>query len=103
MEAPQTTPEQRLYAGDRAREVLENEAFKAAFQAIETEIFEQWENAPARDTAGRELLWGYLQLTRKFKAQLTQTLETGKLAKLDLEHRRNLRQRIKDGWDSLTG
>lgn len=97
------TLEERLYNGDRAREVLENEAFSGAFEAIEQEIISQWKTAPARDAAGRESLWTYLHLLQKLRAQLQQTLETGKLAKLELQHQRSIQQRMRDGWASLTG
>lgn len=98
----QTTLEQRLYNGDRAREVLENEAFVQALADIEAEIIDQWKQAPARDAEGRERLWTYLMLLQKVKTQLTQTLETGKLARLELEHQRTLKGRVRDGWHSLT-
>lgn len=88
------TPEQRIYNGDRANEVLENEAFIQAFDDIENEVIEQWKNSPARDEAGREKLWTYLMLLKKLKAQITTTLETGKLAKLDLEHKKSLKERL---------
>lgn len=88
------TPEQRIYNGDRANEVLENEAFIQAFDDIENEVIEQWKNSPARDEAGREKLWTYLMLLKKLKAQITTTLETGKLAKLDLEHKKSLKERF---------
>lgn len=88
------TPEQRIYNGDRANEVLENEAFQQAFDDIENEVIEQWKNSPARDEAGREKLWTYLMLLKKLKAQITTTLETGKLAKLDLEHKKSLKERF---------
>ena len=88
------TPEQRIYNGDRANEVLENEAFQQAFDDIENEVIEQWKNSPARDEAGREKLWTYLMLLKKLKAQITTTLETGKLAKLDLEHKKSLKERL---------
>ena len=91
------TLEQRLYDGDRAREVLENEAFGAAFEAIEKEVIEQWTNSPARDQEGRERLWTYLGLLKKLKAQLTQTLDTGKLAQLELQHRQTVAERAR-GW-----
>lgn len=91
------TLEQRLYDGDRAREVLENEAFMAAFEAIEKEVIEQWTQSPARDQEGRERLWTYLGLLKKLKAQLTQTLETGKLAQLELQHRQTVAERAR-GW-----
>lgn len=91
------TLEERLYLGDRAREVIENEAFIAAFEATEKEVFEQWSNSPARDSTGRELLWQYLSMLRKVKANLQTTLETGKLAQLELRHQRTMADKAR-GW-----
>lgn len=88
-----STLEERLYNGDRAREVLENEEFKRAFEAIEQEVIEQWKKSPARDQVGRESLWTYLQLLHKLQRQLKTTMETGKLAQLELEHKRSLKER----------
>lgn len=87
--------EQRLYNGDRAREVLENEAFAAAMADIKQEVIEQWQNSPARDQEGREKLWQLLKLADKLEATLRTSLETGKLAKLDLQHKQSLLDRAK--------
>jgi hypothetical protein len=87
--------EQRIYQGDRAREVLENEAFGAAFADIKQEITEQWKQSPARDHEGREKLWQLLKLADKLEATLRSALETGQLAKLDLQHQRTLAERAK--------
>lgn len=97
-----TTLEQRLHGGSRAKEVLENEAYIAAFTAIERDIIEQWTNSPARDQAGREKLWTCLKLLQKVQTQLQSTLETGRLAQLELQHQQGLRDRLKAGWSSLT-
>jgi hypothetical protein len=86
--------EQRLYNGDRAREILENEVFTQVFDDIETEILTQWKSSPARDLEGREKLWQLLSLLGKLKSTLQTTLDTGKLAKLELEHKRSLAQRL---------
>lgn len=94
--------ETRIYDGNRAREVLENEVFQAVWTDIEQEYTEAWKNSPARDAEGREKLWMYLRLMQKLKAQIVTTMETGKLAKLDLEHERKIQDRLKDGWRSLT-
>lgn len=91
------TEHERIYDGNRAKEVLENEQFLAAFAAVEKEIIGKWTNSPARDAAGRESLWNYLMLLRKVKAQLTETLETGKLAELDLKRKQSLMDRMKTG------
>jgi hypothetical protein len=94
------TTEQQLYSGDRAKEVLENEAFIAAFEAIETEVMEQWKNSPARDKEGRESLWAYLMLLKKVQTHLVTTMETGKLAKLEIAHQQTLFDRAKAGVSS---
>lgn len=91
------TLEQRLFDGSRAKEVLENEAFTAAFEAIEKEIIEQWMSSPARDVEGREKLWSYLSLLKKVKAQLVSTLESGRLAEIDLQHKQSLWDRARSG------
>lgn len=92
--------EERLHAGSRAKEVLENEAFIEAFDAIEKEVIEQWTNSPARDAVGRESLWTYLHLLRKVKTHLTTTLETGKLAQIELQHKQTLADRARGIFSS---
>jgi hypothetical protein len=89
------TLEKQIYDGDRAREVLENEAFQQVFADYRTEITEQWMNSPARAEADRERLWTYLTMLNKLEAMLKTTLETGKLRRLDLEHQRTLAQKAK--------
>ena len=87
---------QRIYNGDRALEILDNEAFIAAFVDIEQEILKQWKDSPARDLEGREKLWLMLSLLSKVKTTLETSITTGKLAKLELKHQRNLAERVND-------
>ena len=89
------TLETRIYEGDRAREVLENEVFQQVMTDLKTEITDQWKKSPARDQEGREKLWLMLSLAQKLELMLQTTLETGKLATLDLQHRRTLADRAK--------
>lgn len=89
------TLEQQIYNGDRAREVLDNEAFQQVFADYKTEITEQWMKSPARAEADREKLWLMLSMLNKIEAMLQQTLETGKLRRLDLEHERTIAQKAK--------
>lgn len=84
--------EERIYNGGRAREVLENEAFAQAFTDLKAEITEQWQNSPSRDTEGREKLWMLLSLANKLELILKSSMETGKLARLELEHQNRLAQ-----------
>lgn len=89
------TIEQRIYAGDRAREVLENEVFQQVFKDLHTEITEQWKKSPARDEEGRHELWLMQSLLSKLELMLQSTLDSGKLARLDLQHERSLAERAK--------
>ena len=89
------TLEQRIYDGNRAREVLDNEAFAAAFADIKQEIDTQWQQSPARDHEGREHLYQLRRLTDKLEATLRSSLETGTLAKAELKHQQSLLDRAK--------
>ena len=80
------TPEHEVSLGQRAAEVLENEAYIAAFESIRTEILDQWKNAPARDTEGREQLWLMQSMLNKVQATLESTMQGGKMAMMNLMH-----------------
>jgi hypothetical protein len=89
------TLEQRIYDGDRAREILENEVFVQVFHDYRTEITDQWMKSPARDVEGREKLWTFLAHLNKLETMLQSTLDTGKLALKELEHRRSIAEKAK--------
>lgn len=88
---------ERIYNGNRAREILENETFQWALNLIKDEVVEQWKQTPARDSEGREKLWIFLQMAEKFEQTLKTTLETGKLAELDRIHKQTLLSRVSGG------
>jgi hypothetical protein len=86
--------EQRIYDGARAREVLENEAFQQVFADVEKDLIESWKNIPASPdhVAARERIHLSLTLLGKVKACLEASMETGRLAEMDLEHRNKVQQ-----------
>lgn len=91
------TDEERLHRGTRAKEVLENEEFQRAFELIEEEITEAWKSSPQRDEAGRQKLFEALTMLGKVKAVLTQTVDSGKLALLNLRHQNpTMREQARD-------
>ena len=94
------TIEQRLHDGSRAKEVLDNEQFTASFEAIEKELIEAWKTSPQRDVEGRERIHQYLTLLAKVKTHLISTLESGKLAELEVRHKQSLYDKAKDGLTS---
>lgn len=88
----QKSIETRIYEGNRAREVLDNEVFQAVWVDLEKELTEQWKSSPARDEAGREKIWAYLQQLGKLKSMIETSLNTGKLAVQELEHKSKFQQ-----------
>lgn len=95
------TIEERIYSGARAKDILDNEVFQQVFADIEQELFKAWTESPVRDAEGRELIHQYQAMLRKLKSQLQTTFETGKLAQLDLEHKKTIAQRAKE-WLSAS-
>lgn len=95
------TPDQRIYNADQARLVLENEAFIQAMADIKQELTEQWKQSPARDQEGREKLWQMLRLADKLELTLQASLESGKLARIELDHERTMLKKAKE-WVGLS-
>ena len=85
-----TTIDQQIHNGSRASEVLTNEQFTGAFEAIEQELMNAWKQSPQRDAEGREKIFTYLTLLAKVKTHLVSTMETGKLAQLEVRHKRTM-------------
>lgn len=85
--------EERIYNGDRAREVLENEAFVGAFAAIEKECTDKWKATSALNAADREKLWLMLQMLYKLQEVMQGMLSDGKMAMEELEYQRKQQQR----------
>lgn len=80
------SPSRRLYLGNRAREVLENECWAWAFNTTRQEIIESWQATNAKDPQSRESMWLALKLLDRLQGALQSRLETGQLAALELEH-----------------
>lgn len=83
------TLEKRVYDGDQARLVLENEAFGQAFADIKAEYIAALIGSPARDTEGREKLYTMIKLTEKLEATLTAAMEDGKIASQQIAYERD--------------
>lgn len=75
--------------GDDAARVLESKAFQGAMKALQDQIVTDWSNCPVRDVEGQKLFLQLHKLSRKFEALLTGMVETGKLARLELDAERD--------------
>jgi predicted ArsR family transcriptional regulator len=92
---------ERIYAADQAKLVLDNEAFKQVFEDIKQELTEQWKTSPARDQDGREKLWLMIKLLDKVHLCLQASLDSGKLAAKELEYQNSLSKKVKE-WAGLS-
>jgi hypothetical protein len=95
------TLEQRIYDGSKARDVLENDVFQAVWADLEKDLIESWKNIPSspKHADDREKLHLSVILLGKIKACIESTMESGKLAQIDLEHKKSWAQRV--GMTSL--
>jgi hypothetical protein len=74
------TKEQEIERGRQAAAVLENPAYQAALDALETEYVRAWRDSPAPDAEGRERLFVALQVSRDFATHLNSMLVSGKIS-----------------------
>lgn len=77
--------EQEVSRGNLAKAVLDNPIYQEAFSQLREQILQEWVDSPIRDQEGREKLWTSLKLLEKTKANLEQVMETGKLARLQIQ------------------
>jgi hypothetical protein len=86
----------KIYDGNRAKEILENEVFQQVFQDIEQELMESWKTSPQRDVDAREKIHLAITLLGKVKTCLQTTFETGKLAEMEHIHKRTMAEKAKE-------
>jgi hypothetical protein len=89
---------QEVEHGRHAEAVLENVAFKAAFEQIEKDIINQWKQS--KDQQDREKLHLSLQLLSRLESVLKASIANGQVASQILERQSviaRLGQKLKQG------
>lgn len=79
--------EDEIQRGEHAQRLLREPLLIGAFELLEKEYIEQWQNSPARDVEGREKLFLMQKVLQVVQGHLTQAVETGKLAQATLTQR----------------
>lgn len=72
--------------GDLANSVLENPIYKESWDAVRSGIIQAWENAPIRDKDGQNELKLMLKVMNDVRKYVEQTMQTGKMAKIQMEN-----------------
>ena len=88
---------EELRRGELARHVVENEIYQDAIKQVREGIIKKWEEAPLRDREGHHELKIMLKLLCEITGYIQTTMDTGKMAQIQLEHDRKVTQLRKAG------
>jgi len=92
------TPEEEIKRANRAAQILEDEVFSGAIKQVEDALLSGMRSAAIVDDKLRLRLLDKYESVQAILACLKSTMETGKLAKaqLELNEKKNLLQRVRD-------
>ena len=82
--------------GRQAELLIDNPIYKDSIQAVREGIFTAWAACPIRDKEGQHELKLMLKLLNDLTSNIQMVAQTGKLARLEIERKRSLAQRVKD-------
>lgn len=88
------TPDEELRRGDMARQIIENPIYSEAWQSVRDGIIWAWESAPIRDKEGQNELKLMLKLLTDVKRNVETVMQTGKLAKIQIERESMFRKTV---------
>lgn len=84
------TPNEELRRGEQARQLLQNELYVDAVAQVKQAIIDKWQQAPLRDREGHHELKLMLKLLGDLTGYIQTTMETGKMAQIQLESDRRM-------------
>ena len=81
---------EEIRRGEQARQLIENELYKEAIDKVKQGIIDKWMSAPLRDREGHHELKIMLKLLDELTGYINTTMETGKLARIQLDGDRRM-------------
>jgi hypothetical protein len=88
---------------EQARSLLENPLFQGAFETVERELMQRWKTDASLSPDGREKVFLMVTLLGQVQLVIREHMETGQMARVQLERDRTLRERAANGLRSMTG
>lgn len=82
--------DQQVYDGEMARQVIENPVYQSVMGDMEQELIEAWKKSESVED--REKIHQYLMTLDKLRTKLSETFSQGKLANLEIQHKRHVRE-----------
>ena len=89
------TPDEKDIRGVRAKELMDNPLLKDAVKTIKEAIIHKWSITDPSDTDQREYLWKLHEAATSFENVLFGYIQTGEIARKQLQETKTFRQRIK--------
>lgn len=86
----------QVEAANKAKTVLDSEAFQSAYNAVRDAIIEAWEACPVRDRDGAHELKLMLKIHGDIRGHLEKAVADGKFAALELEKDKTFAQRLQE-------
>ena len=81
--------------GARAERLLNDDMLQEAFLKVEDGIVQKWKESPIRDVEGQTTLRLLHKCLNDVRGYIKEVAETGKLANVQLDHERSLKERAK--------
>lgn len=75
---------EEIKRGEQAQKILDNEVYKEAFTAVKDHIIEAMQTSPLGDETTHNRLVIALQVLAQIEKSLTNVMQTGKLAKIQV-------------------
>ena len=85
----QSKLQQEVSRSDKARQILENQVFKESFEKLKDLYTTSLFNTGVNENETREKLWLAVHIVQKVEQNIQEVLDTGKLAKKQLEDYRS--------------
>lgn len=87
--------EQDEAKGSRAEQLLKSDIYRDAYQRVRQGIIEKWSESPVTDYEGQHELRLMLKLLDDLNGNIVSMVNTGKLARKQIEHENKLKAAAK--------
>lgn len=89
------TEDERVIRANEAARIWDSRLMKEAREHIEQALMRGFAATPLRDDEGLRRIRGLYEAHKAYESFFRQALEDGKLAKIEIEHKKSLRERLK--------
>lgn len=89
------TEDERVIRANEAARIWDSRLMKEAREHIEQALMKGFAATPLRDDEGLRRIRGLYEAHKAYESFFKAAMEDGKLAKIEIEHKKSLRERLK--------